>query len=281
MTAGGPGSGRHKLYRTLIKQHDSIVNHDYRKVNQGRTPYERNRQYNWQQSEFESLRKTIGNRIEKELGGEELSDAKNKLKIVKDTLDKAERSFFSDDLSMALTLQETALMGMHQVINSLRDIKAGGPGSGCKGSHCGRPRSKDEDRQARAKASYNPSNRAKQIQAEENEKKLAQAIGGASHIGDNAPFDVILKAKRVAFEVKTIIAGKKDAITMHPSSRMRKEKAWKDMKLRAVYTIIFDDRHGKIYYAEGVKSFRIKLRNGEQNPKVKEIKDLKELRRII
>lgn len=156
-------------------------------------------------------------------------------------------------------------------------IKAGGAGSGCKGDNCGRPKS----RSAKAKESYNPSNRAKQIQATENEKKLTKVLQGSSHIGDNQPFDVVVAKSRIAFEVKTIISGKRDAITMHPDSRRRKEKAKRKMKLKAIYTVIFDDRNNKIYYARGVKSFRIKLRDGSQNPALTEVKDLSELRKLI
>jgi len=118
----------------------------------------------------------------------------------------------------------------------------------------------------------------------ENEKSLAKAIGGAAHIGDNAPFDVIVKSKRIAFEVKTMIGGKKNTITMHPSSRMRKEKAWKQMKLKQVYTVIFDDRKSgdkKMYIAAGVKSFTITLRDGSQNPKLTKFTDLKELKDLL
>jgi hypothetical protein len=158
-------------------------------------------------------------------------------------------------------------------------LLAGGPGSGRR--PYGRKAKESKSRSERALASYNPSNRAKQIQAENNEKALANALGGATHIGDNQPFDVIVAHARVAFEVKTIIAGKKDAITMHKESRLRKEKAKKTMKLKGLYTVIFDDRNNKIYYAEGVKSFRLKLRSGEQNPSLTEVKDLKDLRKLI
>jgi hypothetical protein len=158
-------------------------------------------------------------------------------------------------------------------------VKAGGPGSG---RHpYGRHSQESKSRSERALASYNPSNRAKQIQAVNNERALAQALGGATHIGDNQPFDVIVAKARVAFEVKTMVSGRTNKITMHPSSRERKEKAWKTMKLKSVYTVIFDDRNKKIYYGEGVKSFRLKLRSGEQNPSLTEVKDLKDLRKLV
>lgn len=167
-----------------------------------------------------------------------------------------------------------------KIVNKISySIFAGGPGSG---RHpYGRKAKESKDRAARALASYNPSNLAKQIQSENNEKSLAKAIGGATHIGDNQPFDVIVAHARVAFEVKTIVAGKNNKITMHPSSRERKEKAWKTMKLKQVYTVIFDDRNNKVYLGEGVKSFRIKLRSGETNPSLKEIKNLSDIKKVI
>lgn len=158
------------------------------------------------------------------------------------------------------------------------NILAGGPGSG---RHKTGRKEKDKGRQSRALSTYKPATVEKQRQAENNEKKLANALRGAVQIGDNRPFDVIVAKARIAFEVKTKIDGKKDTITMHPESRMRKEKAIKEMKLKAAFTVIFDDRHGKIYYGEGVKSFRIKLRSGADNPNLKEVKDLKELRKLL
>lgn len=167
-----------------------------------------------------------------------------------------------------------------KVTGNRTDVKAGGPGSG---RHPYGRKEKDKGRQAKALASYNPSNRAKQVQAENNEKALAKVVKGASHVGDNAPFDVIVAKSRIAFEVKTIVAGKNDKITMHKSSRLRKLKAWKQMKLNNVYTVIFDDREGKkkIYLGNGVSSFRLKLRSGEMNPALTVLNSLKDIKKLI
>lgn len=134
----------------------------------------------------------------------------------------------------------------------LDDIRAGGPGSGR------RPygkKEKDVERQKRALATYVPSNKASQIKAELNEKRLAQVVGG-QHLGDHQPFDVVIAKLRIGFEVKTKNEGKKNTITMHPSSLQRKLDAVKSMKLKKVFTVVFDDRVGKIYYAKGVGSFK-------------------------
>lgn len=153
-----------------------------------------------------------------------------------------------------------------------KQIQAGGPGSG-RHKTSRKKRVKDATKQAAGLRSYNPSTRAKQQQATSNEKALTKVVKGSSHVGDNQPFDVMVKSSRIAFEVKTKIDGKKNTITMHPASLERKVQAAKAMKLKAVYTVIFDDRPGqnKVYIAKGLGSFKIKLRDGSLNPKLKEI----------
>jgi len=149
-------------------------------------------------------------------------------------------------------------------------IKAGGPGSG---RHKTGRKQKDAGRQSRGLASYNPATKAKLDKAIDNEKALAKAIPGAIHISDNKPFDVLHPGKRIGFEVKTKIDGKKHTITMHPASLGRKIKEKRTMKLKAIYTVIFDDRpkENKVYIAKGVGSFKIKLKDGTVNPKLREI----------
>jgi hypothetical protein len=159
-----------------------------------------------------------------------------------------------------------------------RLVYAGGPGSG---RHKTGRKQKDEGRKSRALASYIPATKEKLAQATNNERNLAKVIPGAKHIGDHQPFDVLVPKSRMALEVKTIIVGKKDAITMHKASRERKEKAAKQMKLNKVYTVIFDDRNKKIYLGEGVKSFRLKLRSGEQNPSLKVFTNLTDLKKAL
>lgn len=135
-------------------------------------------------------------------------------------------------------------------------IYAGGQGSGCnphKG-RCGRPSS----RATRAKTSHVPATAEKQRKAEANEGVLAQKINGKT-TGDNKPFDVmtVIRGKKIGIEVKTIEEGKNDKITMHPASKVRKERAGR--KLDGIYTVVFDNRNGKndIYMKQGVGSFRL------------------------
>lgn len=118
----------------------------------------------------------------------------------------------------------------------------------------GRKEHESDDRSARAKTSYVKCTAEKQRLAEESEKIVAFAIKG-QRTADNAPFD-ILKGNR-AVEVKTIFPGvKNDKITMHRESRLRKEEFASKHKLQA-YTVVIDRRTNKLYFAEGVKSYRL------------------------
>ena len=112
------------------------------------------------------------------------------------------------------------------------------------------------DRAARARASYKPATAAAQRLGEGMESKLASAIGGRG-LPDNEPFDV-LKGKHM-IEVKTIVRGKNDKITMHPESLRRKVKAVKQAKGTA-HTVVFDARGKppKVFYQEGLGSFRLR-----------------------
>ena len=71
-------------------------------------------------------------------------------------------------------------------------------------------------------------------------------------------------------EVKTLLDNGNDKITMHPSSRRRKE-AWARKRGRRIHTVITDDRdtfeggtHAqqysghRMYYRRGVGAFRLK-----------------------
>lgn len=136
-------------------------------------------------------------------------------------------------------------------------IKAGGAGSGCRGSNCGRPRKKDESRQQRAISSYKPMTKNKIKLALANQTKLAKLLGG-TEIGDHKPFDVIIKGKRIGIEVKTIFAGAKANITMHKASLARKVSFAKKAKLSS-YTVVFDNRssNSKYFWAQGLGSFKL------------------------
>lgn len=145
-------------------------------------------------------------------------------------------------------------MNLLSTLTSL-DIFGGGPGSGCRGDNCGRKKGPSE-RAQRAKASYSPSTLAKQIVAAEMQIKVARTVHGVS-TDDSQPFDV-LKAK-AGVEVKTIVEGLNDKITMHKSSLRRKLEEAKDLGLKRTYTVAIDKRNGKeeIYYKKGLGSFRL------------------------
>jgi hypothetical protein len=172
-------------------------------------------------------------------------------------------------------------MNLNDIISARLDILnlvyGGGPGSG-RHKTGRKERVKDSGRQSRAFESYVPSNAASQLKATMNEKKLANALPGSVHLGDHAPFDIMIPKARIGIEVKSKFDGRKDTITMHPSSRQRKLDAAKSMKLRNIFTVIFDDRHGIIYYAKGVGSY--KWKHGREHAQIKPI-SLNDISKVI
>ena len=64
---------------------------------------------------------------------------------------------------------------------------------------------------------------------------------------------------------------KNNKITMHPESRVRKEKFARKEKMKS-YTVIVDRRDNSIHLAEGVKSFRL----GKGNVKQVSLSELRE-----
>ena len=98
-----------------------------------------------------------------------------------------------------------------------------------------------------------PCTRGVQRQADDNEAKLAVLIGG-KRTADNEPFDILFGKNMI--EVKTIVRGKNDKITVHPESLRRKMEEIKAKKGIA-HTVVFDERNNKVYYNEGVGSFRL------------------------
>ena len=132
---------------------------------------------------------------------------------------------------------------------------------------------KDMRRAERAMKNHKPATRAVQQVALRNEKRLAKWVKG-THIPDNEPFDMLVgtvdKPKHLV-EVKTIVRGKNDKITMHPSSLRRKlDYATKHPQAK-VHTVVFDERTKKVYYREGVGSFRL---SSMQQVKVKDLKEI-------
>lgn len=113
-----------------------------------------------------------------------------------------------------------------------------------------------KERSARAKETFVRVTAQMKKIAIENEIKLSKAISG-KHLKDPHPFDVFLQKKEKHFiEVKTILKGKNDKITVHPNCMKSKLKVAKKQKAN-IHTFVFDDRTGKFFYKEGVGSFRL------------------------
>ena len=123
------------------------------------------------------------------------------------------------------------------------------------------------DRAERAKASYNPATVGKQRTADANEIKLANGVKG-KRTTDNEAFDVI--CGKSAIELKTIVGGKNNKITMHPESLKRKLDKAKAEGLRP-FTVVFDARNDIVYYKQGIGSFRLVNMQTTTIEKLKEI----------
>ena len=124
------------------------------------------------------------------------------------------------------------------------------------------PEVKLSERSERALATYKPCTRDVQVIALANEKRLVHMIPGAKSIGGKKPFDVwVTPARRKkptdVIEVKTIVRGKNNKITMHKDSLARKNEEIKGLGNPKVHTVVFDERTGKYYYREGLGSFRL------------------------
>lgn len=135
------------------------------------------------------------------------------------------------------------------------EVYAGGVGSGCnpdKGK-CGRSSTRAE----LARRSFVPLTAAKLLVSKANERAVAASVKGTS-TKNNSPFDVLIGMK-VGIEVKTLFDGvKHDKITMHPESRERKLAFAHKNRLQRTFTVALDERDGKVYYAKGLKSFRLR-----------------------
>lgn len=117
----------------------------------------------------------------------------------------------------------------------------------------------DKARAKRAAESHVPATAEAQRQREANEVTLANAIGGGQ-VGDNEPFDVIVgshESPKHLIEVKTIVRGRNDKITMHPESLKRKTDFAARHPDAQTHTVVFDDRVSKIYHRSGLGSFRL------------------------
>jgi hypothetical protein len=86
------------------------------------------------------------------------------------------------------------------------------------------------------------------------EAEIQRAIPESELTAGNAPFD--LTVGNNVIEVKRIVHGINDKITMHPASLARKV----DFALNngvEPHTVVKDDRTGQVFYKEGVGSFRL------------------------
>jgi|SRR5579859_748946 len=138
------------------------------------------------------------------------------------------------------------------------ELYGGGPGSGCQGDNCGRPSVGGlSDRARRALETYVPVTAAKYALAKRNERSVAKVLNGVT-TADNSPFDVLIDGK-IGVEVKTIIEGRHDKVTIHPESMQEKKDEVKRLKLKSVYTVVADHRGllQKWYVREGLGSFRL------------------------
>ena len=102
------------------------------------------------------------------------------------------------------------------------------------------------DKQKRALASMNKCGKDKQDIAEKSEAKLAKALG-VPRTKDNSAFD--LRSDEVGVEVKTMVDGKNDKITMSKAALGRKVAEAQAEGLKT-FTVVADMRRGKsaIYY---------------------------------
>ena len=115
------------------------------------------------------------------------------------------------------------------------------------------------ERVERAKKSAVKTDKSSQDIAERSEVVLAKALG-IPKSGDNLAFDV--RNDEVAIEVKTLVNGKNEKITMSKTALGRKLAEQRAEGLKA-YTVVVDRRsggmtgHATYYYREGLGSFRL------------------------
>ena len=116
-----------------------------------------------------------------------------------------------------------------------------------------------KDRVQLAKDSAVRTGQHEQAIADKSEKVLAAAIG-VPRTADNSAFD--LRNDEVGIEVKTLVNGKNEKITMSKAALGRKEAERRADGIKA-YTVVVDRRTGGLsgkatyYYREGLGSFRL------------------------
>ena len=144
-------------------------------------------------------------------------------------------------------------------------VPSGEPGAGEWTSGGGGGAAKEElsaetrERVDRAKASAVRTGQAEQLIADRSEQVLSSAIG-IPRTRDNSAFD--LRNDDVGIEVKTLVNGKNEKITMSKAALGRKVAEQRADELKA-YTVVVDRRTGGLhgqatyYYREGLGSFRL------------------------
>ena len=132
-------------------------------------------------------------------------------------------------------------------------------------------------KQMLSKLTFKPTDKKIYATAMRNEVGLRDTLRAAGikevyQEGDNAPFDVWIGANPKKYhsgesrkkptgliEVKTIVTSDNNKITMRKAALERKKAEYEKLKKKgtAMHTVVFDERDGKIYYREGVGSFRL------------------------
>lgn len=128
-----------------------------------------------------------------------------------------------------------------------------------------RPKVRNE-RSQRALKAFVPADAKAQQHAEANELEVRSIIGG-TRTDDNLPVDVVTNVggKVKGVEVKTIINGRNNKITMRKAAIEKKVK-WARSNRGTVHTVVLDDRGRlgnkgysghRVYYRKGTGSFRL------------------------
>lgn len=119
---------------------------------------------------------------------------------------------------------------------------------------------KDRNKVAKARASHKPATAEKQRWAEGNQASVASMTGGKPTEGQE-PMDIIGRVgnQKYGIELKTILEGRNDKVTVHPSSKALKDK-WARKTNATTHMVVMDDR--KLFGAKGYSGHRIYYRSG-------------------
>lgn len=151
----------------------------------------------------------------------------------------------------------TAPKWVERIIKKL-DVEKGGPGSGPQGgrhSHEAEAKFKPSEKMLRAMKAYKPCNVEQQRAADKQEAILSKALG-IPQTKDNSAFD--LRNDDVGVELKTVMSGKNEKITMNKEALGRKvaEASAEGLK---TFTVVADTRSGKTQYMYSPKLGSLRL----------------------